>query len=130
MAKFVIVILRVVGFKPIGPTPFNWAPRWSYSSTHNKTLHILQRTIGTRIPRGRLWLCYPPYFYSYSQCRYPGCLPSFSFLYSFDDAVEVVFSVNIFYQSIHINIVQQFKYNNSNDYELIMGIRKQVIKLI
>jgi hypothetical protein len=29
-----------------------------------------------------------------------------------------------------MNIVQQFKYNNSNDYELIMGIRKQVIKLI
>jgi len=31
---------------------------------------------------------------------------------------------------MHMNIVQQFKYNNSNDYELIKGIRKQVIKLI
>jgi hypothetical protein len=29
-----------------------------------------------------------------------------------------------------MNIVQQFKYNNSNDYELIKMIRKQVIKLI
>ena len=29
-----------------------------------------------------------------------------------------------------MNIVQQFKYNNSNDYELIKRIRKQVIKLI
>jgi len=29
-----------------------------------------------------------------------------------------------------MNIVQQFKYNNSNEYELIKGIRKQVIKLI
>ena len=29
-----------------------------------------------------------------------------------------------------MNIVQQFKYNNSNDYELIKGIRKQVIKLL
>ena len=29
-----------------------------------------------------------------------------------------------------MNTVQQFKYNNSNDYELIKGIRKQVIKLI
>ena len=29
-----------------------------------------------------------------------------------------------------MNIVQQFKYNNSNDYELIKGIQKQVIKLI
>jgi hypothetical protein len=29
-----------------------------------------------------------------------------------------------------MNIVQQFKYNNSNDYELIKSIRKQVIKLI
>ena len=29
-----------------------------------------------------------------------------------------------------MNIVQQFKYNNSNDYELIKGIRKEVIKLI
>jgi hypothetical protein len=28
-----------------------------------------------------------------------------------------------------MNIVQQFKYNNSNDYELIKRIRKQVIKL-
>ena len=27
-----------------------------------------------------------------------------------------------------MNIVQQFKYNNSNDYELIKRIRKQVIK--
>jgi hypothetical protein len=26
-----------------------------------------------------------------------------------------------------MNIVQQFKYNNSNDYELIKRIRKQVI---
>ena len=29
-----------------------------------------------------------------------------------------------------MNIVQQFKYYNSNDYELIKRIRKQVIKLI
>jgi hypothetical protein len=29
-----------------------------------------------------------------------------------------------------MNIVQQFKYTNSNDYELIKGIRKQIIKLI
>ena len=29
-----------------------------------------------------------------------------------------------------MNIVQQFKYNNSNDYELIKRIQKQVIKLI
>jgi hypothetical protein len=29
-----------------------------------------------------------------------------------------------------MNTVQQFKYNNSNDYELIKRIRKQVIKLI
>jgi hypothetical protein len=29
-----------------------------------------------------------------------------------------------------MNIVHQFKYNNSNDYELIKRIRKQVIKLI
>ena len=29
-----------------------------------------------------------------------------------------------------MNIVQQFKYNNSNDYELIKRIRKQVIKFI
>ena len=29
-----------------------------------------------------------------------------------------------------MNTVQQFKYNNSNDYELIKGIGKQVIKLI
>jgi hypothetical protein len=29
-----------------------------------------------------------------------------------------------------MNIVQQFKYNNSNDYELIKRIRKQVIKLL
>jgi hypothetical protein len=29
-----------------------------------------------------------------------------------------------------MNIIQQFKYNNSNDYELIKGTRKQVIKLI
>ena len=29
-----------------------------------------------------------------------------------------------------MNIVQQFKYNNSNDYELIKRIRRQVIKLI
>jgi DNA anti-recombination protein RmuC len=29
-----------------------------------------------------------------------------------------------------MNIVQQFKYNNSNDYELIKRIRKQVIKVI
>jgi hypothetical protein len=29
-----------------------------------------------------------------------------------------------------MNIVQQFKYTNSNDYELIKRIRKQVIKLI
>ena len=29
-----------------------------------------------------------------------------------------------------MNIIQQFKYNNSNDYDLIKGIRKQVIKLI
>ena len=29
-----------------------------------------------------------------------------------------------------MNIVQQFKYNNNNDYELIKKIRKQVIKLI
>jgi hypothetical protein len=29
-----------------------------------------------------------------------------------------------------MNIVQQFKYNNSNDYELIKRIRKQVVKLI
>jgi hypothetical protein len=29
-----------------------------------------------------------------------------------------------------MNIVQQFKYNNSNDYELIKRIGKQVIKLI
>ena len=29
-----------------------------------------------------------------------------------------------------MNIVQQFKYNNNNDYELIKRIRKQVIKLI
>ena len=29
-----------------------------------------------------------------------------------------------------MNIVQQFKYTNSNDYELIQGIRKQIIKLI
>ena len=29
-----------------------------------------------------------------------------------------------------MNIVQQFKYNNSNDYEFIKRIRKQVIKLI
>ena len=29
-----------------------------------------------------------------------------------------------------MNIVQQFKYNNSNDYELIKRNRKQVIKLI
>ena len=28
-----------------------------------------------------------------------------------------------------MNIVQQFNYNNSNDYELIKRIRKQVIKL-
>ena len=29
-----------------------------------------------------------------------------------------------------MNIIQQFKYNNSNDYDLIKGIRKQVNKLI
>ena len=29
-----------------------------------------------------------------------------------------------------MNIVQQFKYNNNNDYELIKKIRKQVTKLI
>ena len=29
-----------------------------------------------------------------------------------------------------MTIVQQFKYNNSNDYELIKRIRKQAIKLI
>jgi hypothetical protein len=29
-----------------------------------------------------------------------------------------------------MNIVQQVKYNNSNDYELIKRIRKQVIKVI
>ena len=29
-----------------------------------------------------------------------------------------------------MNIVQQFKYNNSNDYELIKGIRKQVNSLL
>ena len=29
-----------------------------------------------------------------------------------------------------MNIVQQFKHNKSNDYELINRIRKQVIKLI
>ena len=29
-----------------------------------------------------------------------------------------------------MNIVQQLTYNNSNDYELIKRIRKQVIKLI
>ena len=29
-----------------------------------------------------------------------------------------------------MNIVQQFKYNNSNDYESIKRIQKQVIKLI
>ena len=29
-----------------------------------------------------------------------------------------------------MNIVQQFKYNNSNGYELIKRIRKQVMKLI
>ena len=29
-----------------------------------------------------------------------------------------------------MNIVQQFKYNNSNDYELIKGIRKQVIIIL
>ena len=29
-----------------------------------------------------------------------------------------------------MNIIQQFKYNNSNDYDLIKGIRKQVTKLI
>jgi hypothetical protein len=29
-----------------------------------------------------------------------------------------------------MNIVQQFNYNNSNDYELIKRIQKQVIKLI
>jgi hypothetical protein len=28
-----------------------------------------------------------------------------------------------------MNVVQEFKYNNSNDYELIKRIRKQVIKL-
>jgi hypothetical protein len=30
---------------------------------------------------------------------------------------------------MHMNVVQEFKYNNSNDYELIKRIRKQVIKL-
>ena len=29
-----------------------------------------------------------------------------------------------------MNVVQQFKYNNSNDYELIKRIRKQVIKQV
>ena len=29
-----------------------------------------------------------------------------------------------------MNIVQQFKYDNSNEYESIKRIRKQVIKLI
>jgi hypothetical protein len=29
-----------------------------------------------------------------------------------------------------MNIIQQFKYNNINDYDLIKGIRNQVSKLI
>ena len=29
-----------------------------------------------------------------------------------------------------MSIVQQFKYNNSNDYELIKGIQKQVNRLM
>ena len=93
MAKCFIVIPRV-GFNPIEPIPPNWPPRWSYSSTHNNTLHLLQRTIGTRTSRGRSGYPTLHAFTVTEKKRYPGCLPSFSFLYGFYDAVDVVLAMN------------------------------------